>query len=1480
MQPRGALRLLLLSMALLGLLAGCGWVDSGVGGNEPPVTNKTQDAYAVTAGGVLQVDAAHGVLANDSDGGNTGLTARLAPGGSPQHAAKFTFHDDGAFTYVHDGSHTAADQFTYVANDGIADSPVTKVLISVEQPPTGGDDVYDRSLGQTLQVDAAHGVLANDSDLNQGDHLSATLLQQAEFGTVELSADGAFTYRSADNTPSADRFTYTVSDGQLTAEATARIRIRPQAADDSAQTPDGQPVTVAVLANDRDPDGALVATGVAVVQAPSHGSAAPRDDGRITYSPDKGFTGTDRFQYTVVDNDGATSNAATVTVAVLANRRPIANDTSISTDQDSPKSGTVTASDPNGNPLSFSVASNPAHGSLSMQADGRFTYTPAPGYSGSDSFTFQVSDGRGGTATGTVSIRIAKANSPPAADNLDLTTAEGSSTPGTVTASDPDGDPLSFAVATAPSHGSVSMHPDGTFVYAPAAGYAGTDSFTFRVSDGRDGSDTGTVSIRIARVNSPPRASNSTLTIEQDAAKSGKLSASDPDGDRLSFALASGPAHGSADVNSNGDFTYTPASGYAGPDGFSFSVADGKGGTDTGTVSITVTSSNTAPTADDLNITTEQDTAKTGKLSASDPDGDRLSFALASGPAHGSADVNSNGDFTYTPASGYAGPDGFNFSVADGKGGTDTGTVSITVTSSNTAPTADDLNITTEQDAAKTGKLSASDPDGDPLSFALASGPAHGSADVKSNGDFTYTPASGYAGPDGFNFSVADGKGGTDTGTVSITVTSSNTAPTADDLNITTEQDTAKGGKLNASDPDGDPLSFALASGPAHGSADVNSNGDFTYTPASGYAGPDGFSFSVADGKGGTDTGTVSITVTSSNTAPTADDLNITTEQDTAKTGKLSASDPDGDRLSFALASGPAHGSADVKSNGDFTYTPASGYAGPDGFSFSVADGKGGTDTGTVSITVTSSNTAPTADDLNITTEQDTSVSNTATGSDPDADPLTFSAGSSSDKGGNVSMQSNGDFTYNPPSGYVGDDSFGFTVEDDRGGSDTATVSVTVNSAVSTEADSYTVTATEYAVTSDTGVLANDGSADSGGSTSGVQLIGSRFTAAAAQRNPRLQAAVVSRPQHGTLTLASDGSFEYRHDGSKSRHDSFTYRASDGRHESAVTSVTLAIDLPPVAQHGCWVTSRDRPLREQLQALVSGRPLFSIVMQPDRGSVALLDNTSGDFRYQPGLQADAAAGDRFAFAVVDHAGRSDDGAVDIIYEPRIMVLGAGLAAGLTHEATQMPAQAQRGGFRAPLQQLLTQHDYRAEFVGSVRAGGGLEAVDPDHEGHIGWSNEELAWGRIGYPHDGVRAWLDQARPDLVLLTAGDSGADTSASGMQALLNEIRLWAQTPGNHPVTLFVGTRLAPAPPEPGEETAAFNANLAAIVAAYDDPAIHLVALDAALRGPEGRPDEALYGDAHFPDAAGYQRLAAAWLTALRDTLDSDYRCPSASP
>ncbi|HNT25349.1 MAG TPA: Ig-like domain-containing protein [Anaerolineales bacterium] len=336
----------------------------------------------------------------------------------------------------------------------------------------------------------------------------------------------------------------------------------------------------------------------------------------------------------------------------------------------------------------------------------------------------------------------------------------------------------------------------------------------------------------------------------------------DANGDTLQVFSVGEPVHGTA-VDNDINVLYTPQAGYGGTDTFTYTVIDGSGGYAVGQVTVEVS---VPPVADDLAFSTPEDVEHVDQLTATDVNGDVLSYILNTSPHHGSVDIAASGDFTYTPGLNYNGLDAFTFIASDGAL-TDIGRVDITITAVNDAPQAVGQDIVTPEEAAYTGFLGASDAEGDPLAYSLGAAPQHGSVSIAAGGAFTYTPGLNYNGSDVFTFTVSDGAL-TDIGRVDITVTAVNDAPLAFNQGIATTEDTPYTGLLGASDIEDDPLAYSLGAAPQHGSVSIAAGGTFTYTPGLDYNGLDAFAFIVSDGAL-TDTGQVDVTVISADAAAT-----------------------------------------------------------------------------------------------------------------------------------------------------------------------------------------------------------------------------------------------------------------------------------------------------------------------------------------------------------------------------------------------------------------------------------------------------------------------------------------------------------------------------------------------------------------------------------------------------------------------------------
>lgn len=495
-----------------------------------------------------------------------------------------------------------------------------------DAPDTEVQTNEDNSIGGTIE--------ATDAD---GDALTFTVETPPSNGTVTLLETGDFIYTPNDDFSGDDSFTYQVDDGNggmTTGTVTLTVdpvNDAPTASDvevfatednvfegsvaGAATDADGDTLIFSVVTEEAE-DEAAAEPNLATYEGlgPSNGVVIMQPDGTFTYTPDQNFSGTDSFDYQVTDPSGETSTG-TITVTVSAvNDAPVAENANLSTDEDTVLTGNLSsfASDIDDaiEDLTFSGTDSeddaalafqaldedgPQNGTVEINEDGTFTYTPDQDFNGTDSFDYQVTDPSGETSTGTVTITVTPVNDLPTANDLTVNGTEDDTISGTVTADDPDNDNLTFQVLTPPSNGTVVMNDDGTFTYTPDGDFNGTDTFSYQVTDGEfldeafdeSVSQFGTVTVVVAPVNDAPDADDQFFEVPAVDDFDGQIEASDIDGDDLTFTLVTNEDDnplGTLTVNEDGSFTYVPGGFGDGFDTFTVNVSDG---TDTTSIEIT-----------------------------------------------------------------------------------------------------------------------------------------------------------------------------------------------------------------------------------------------------------------------------------------------------------------------------------------------------------------------------------------------------------------------------------------------------------------------------------------------------------------------------------------------------------------------------------------------------------------------------------------------------------------------------------------------------------------------------------------------------------------------------------------------------------------------------------------------------------------------------------------------------------------------------
>jgi len=735
---------------------------------------------------------------------------------------------------------------------------------------------------------------------------------------------------------------------------------------------------------------------------------------------------------------------------------PTANPQSVTTPYETSKSITLSGSDPDGDPLTYSIVSQPSKGSLSGSGRNR-TYHPNNGVSGSDSFVFRVSDGNGGTDDATVSITVQAPAPPPAVLVSEVVVVNGVSDQSwtTVSLSNQYESPVVVCTAAyertaSPAVPRVRNAAGSSFqVRLSSPGAAGVSApvhclivnegvYTFAengikleavrynsTATDHDASWSGQARsyqqsysnpvvlgqvmsyndsrfsvfwARGASATAPPSSSTLRLgkhvaedsatsrsgetvgyvVVESGAGSLGSISYQAGVGADSVFGIVDSPPY-TYSLSSINDVEAVVASS-AGMDGVNggWPVIYGANGASGSNLRFAIDEDvigdpernhtseqvaymafgsatpvgeeNNPPTANAQSVTTAYQTAKAITLTASDPDGDPLGYQLTSSPSHGSLS-GAAPNITYTPNAGYSGPDSFTFQVNDGRGGVDSATVSITVQSGgggggNNPPIANPGSATVQYETNKWIRLDASDPDGDPLTYRLVDWPDHGGI-TGTAPNHLFWPEKGYSGPDRLVYEVDDGRGGTAQAEFTFTIlgpAGGNNPPIANPGSATVEYETNKWIRFDASDPDGDPLTYRLVDRPDHGGITGTAPNQL-FWPEKGYSGPDRLVYEVDDGRGGTAQAEFTFDIlppAGGNNPPIANPGSATVEYETNKWIRFDASDPDGDPLTYRLVDWPDHGGITGTAPNQL-FWPEKGYSGPDRLVYEVDDGRGGT---------------------------------------------------------------------------------------------------------------------------------------------------------------------------------------------------------------------------------------------------------------------------------------------------------------------------------------------------------------------------------------------------------------------------------------------------------------------------------------------------------------------------------------------------------
>ena len=1175
-----------------------------------PVQDAHDDSRTAHAGAPVTVD----VLTNDGfTNGDKAIT------GVTDGAHGTVSISNGQVVYTPTSGYVGNDSFTYTVTSGGIEETATVYLTLTNSAPTLPHWTVINREDSPIGIP---GLLLDTSSDADGDTLTVTdftvngttwqsgeTANLAGYGSLTITSDGGVTFIPvADWNGNVPVVTYTATDGRDNGSVTSTLTIQydaiPDAVDDNATTHAGVAKVIDVLANDRFSNSDKAVT--AVTQG-NNGSVAI-ENGKVRYTPNAGFNGTDSFTYTVTS--GGVTETATVNVTI-ANIAPVAHDDFTWTAEDTTLTRSAATgllandSDDDNDALAITqfstgtqiyaagqTATLAGMGDLTINADGSYTFVPVADWNGAvQPILYQVSDGNGGFSVATLLLTVN-----PIADAVNDSVSTHADVPVVIDALDNDSfsnSDQTITGVTAAAHGTVTIE-NNTLVYRPNAGYVGSDTFDYTVTSGGK-TETATVTVDVTNV-APRLTSVPTISTPEDttlnstAAQNLLTNAHDDDGDALAVTeftvggtryLAGDTAtlagYGDLTIRADGSFTFVPVADWNGvPPAATYTISDGKdGGVSTATLAFSVT-----PVADAKDDTASTHAGVAVTIDALHNDSfsnaDKAIIDVDQGQ-HGSVTIE-NGQLVYRPVAGYVGQDTFTYTVESG-GVRETANVTVTLT--NSVPVATGETVASPEDYEARGDLLLNDrdADGDPLhiaGFTVGGQTAQpgdtvqlagvGALTVNRDGSYRFTPVADWNGTAPVvTYTVSDGNdGGTATATLAITVT-----PVAD---VKDDSATTHAGVPVTIDAIGndrfvnpDQAITGVTQG-AHGSVAIE-NGQLVYTPNAGYVGQDTFTYTVTSG-GVTETAAVSVVMT--NTVPVADGEIVTTPEDTAIGGELLTNDrdPDGDPLhiaGFTVGGQTAQpgdtvqlagvGALTVNRDGSYRFTPVADWNGTAPVvTYTVSDGNdGGTATATLAITVT-----PVADvkDDSATTHAGVPVTIDAIGNDRFVNPDQAITGVTQGAHGSVAIE-NGQLVYTPNAGYVGQDTFTYTVTS-GGVTETAQVTLEVTNTPPVAVADKASTLPETPVSGN--LLTNDRDADSD------PLHVAEITVGGATYAP---GDIITIPGQGTLVVNRDGSYLFT---PASGWSGFTpvlnYTLSDGNDGGTATG-ELRLLVNPVAE--AWV---------------------------------------------------------------------------------------------------------------------------------------------------------------------------------------------------------------------------------------------------------------------------------------------------------------------
>ncbi len=1043
------------------------------------------------------------VAAND---GSSGVGATVTPTNGTHGTT--TVDVTGNVTYTPVATYVGKDIYTYTLSKSGSTSDPINVTVSIK--PVGVNDATTTPINTPVTTT----VTANDGPSGVGTTVTPS---NGLNGTTVVDATGKVTYTPNNGFIGKDTYTYTLTttDGVVSDPITVTVSVKPVGVNDVDVTAIATPVTTTVKSND-GPSG--IATTVAPTNG-THGTTNVDVTGKVTYTPAAGYIGIDTYTYTLTTADGVTSDPITVTISIKPAGVPDATTTPINT----PVTTTVTANDgPSGIGATL-TPSNGTHGTTTVDATGKVTYTPAAGYIGKDTYTYTLTNG-GATSD---PIMVTVSIKPVGVNDADITPI---STPVTTTVKNNDGPSGIGTTVTATSgvHGTTSVDGTGRVTYTPVAGYIGTDTYTYTLT-----TTDGVVSTPIiVTISIKPVGVNDADVTPINTPVTTVVTANDGPSGVGAVVTPTFGAHGATTVDATGKVTYTPVNNYIGKDNYTYTLTNG------GAISspITVTISIKPVGVNDIDATIVNIPVTTTVTANDGPSGIGTTVTPTNG-THGTTTVDASGKVTYTPAAGYVGIDTYTYTLTTTDGVvSDPITVTITI---NNKPTGVPDITTTPINTPVTTIVTANDGSSGIGATVTPTNGSHGTTTVDATGKVTFTPVTDYIGKDIYTYTLTKSGAISDpvTVTVSIKPVGVNDADvTPINIPVTTT--------VKANDgPSGIGTTVTPTNG-THGTTTVDVTGKVTYTPASGYVGTDTYTYTLT-----TTDGVVSdpITVTISIQPIGVNDADVT-PINTPVTTTVTANDGPSGVGAIVTPTNGTHGTTTVDATGKVTYTPAAGYTGKDTYTYTLTTG------GVISapITVTISVKPVGVPDIDVT-PINTPVTTTVKTNDGPSGTGTKVA-STNGIHGTTTVDGTGKVTYTPVAGYIGTDIYTYTLTTPDGVvSDPVTVTISikpagVNDVITTGINTPVITT----------VTANDGPSGVGATVTPTNGL------------------------HGTTTVDAAGNVTYTPATDYSGKDTYTYTLTNGGATS--DPITVTVTIIPIGVNDADITPVNTPVTTTVTA--------------------------------------------------------------------------------------------------------------------------------------------------------------------------------------------------------------------------------------------------------------------------------------------------------